>query len=918
MRELSNEIGVSAEELELFEYLLEDEGLAEVYPDQAIPRRQPGEDIPLSFAQERLWFLDQLQPGGAVYNMPGAVWLDGNLNIAALERSLNEIIRRHEVLRTTFRAQHGRAVQVISPSLHLSLPLKDLSQLVEPESEARRLAGEEAERPFDLTRGPLFRAVVLRLSGECHLLLVTLHHVVADGWSVTLLAQELGQLYAAYSRGEESPLAELEVSYADYAVWQRQWLTGERVEAQLRYWREQLGGALPVLKLPLAKGRTGTSRHRGGLETVRVSGELSEQLRELGRREGATLFMTLLAAWQVLLWRLSGETDVVVGTPVAGRGSRELEPLIGFFVNTVVLRTELGGEPSFVEALGRVREVCLAAYAHQEVQFERVVEEIGPQREMGHSPLFQVLFALQNAPLPQIDLPGLRMRVEDMTSGTTKFDLALEMTEHADELAAVWQYDTDIFNAATIKRMAAHYQTLIEGIDAEPECGIHELPLMSDDEKRALLTEHNVTQVTYPQHTLRHELFEEQAAATTSAIAVVFEDVCLTYAELNCRANEVAHHLRSLGLLPEERVGVLLERSPDLVIALLAVLKAGGACVPLDPSYPPERLKLLLEDSHARVALTHEQLSKGISESDAQVVCLDSLAENDCRQNLVASIDAANVAYVIYTSGSSGRPKGVMVTHSALCNHMRWMREAFAFNDADVVLQKTPIGFDASVWEFYVPLLAGAALVMARPGGHQDSSYLVRTIIEYRVTVIQVVPMLLRMLVEEPGFRLCANLRLVFCGGEALSEELAARCRERLPTARLCNLYGPAETTIDATYWESDRWSITATVPIGQPIANVGAYVLDHWLRPVPVGVVGELYLDGAGLARGYEGRPDLTAERFVPNAFRDKRGERMYRTGDLVRRLPEGELEFLGRVDGQLKVRGSRVELGEIEAALC
>jgi amino acid adenylation domain-containing protein len=918
MRELSNQIGVSAEELELFEYLLEDEGLGEAFAEQAIPRCKPQHDIPLSFAQERLWFLDQLQPGSAAYNLPGAAWLEGDVNVVALERSLNEIIRRHEVLRTTFCAHRGRAVQVIAPSLPISLPVIDLSQSSEPEREARRLAREEAEKPFDLTRGPLLRTVLLRLAGDSHVLLVTLHHIVADGWSVMLLVQELGQLYGAYSRAEQSPLAALEVSYADYAVWQRQWLTGERLEKQLGYWREQLSGELPVLKLPLAKARTAELRHRGGLETVRVSGELTQRLRELGRREGATLFMTLLAAWQVLLWRLSGETDVVVGTPVAGRGRRELEPLIGFFVNTLVLRMALGDEQSFVQVLGRVREVCLGVYEHQEVPFERVVEELGPQREMGHSPLFQVFFALQNAPLPQIDLPGLRMRVEDATNATTKFDLALEMTEEADELAGVWQYDRDIFEAATIRRMAVHYQTLLEAIVANPECGIHELPLMSNDEKRALLTDYNATHVAYPQHTLLHELLEEQAAATPDAVAVVFEDVSLTYAELNGRANELAHHLRSLGLSQEGRAGVLLERSSDLVVALLAVLKAGGACVPLDPSYPPERLKLLLEDSQACVVLTHQELAKGISESGAQVVCLDTFVKKERLQNLITSAGPANVAYVIYTSGSSGRPKGVMVTHSALCNHMRWMRDAFGFDEADVVLQKTPITFDASIWEFYVPLLAGAELVMARPGGHQDSSYLVRTIIEHRVTVVQVVPTLLRMLIEEPGFRSCANLRLVFCGGEALSEELAARCRERLPVTRLCNLYGPAEATIDATYWESHGGSATATVPIGKPIANVGAYVLDPWLRPVPLGVVGELYLGGEGLARGYEGRPDLTAERFVPNPFSDEQGDRMYRTGDLVRRLAEGELEFLGRVDGQLKVRGSRVELGEVEAALC
>ena len=899
MRELS------AEELELFEYLLEEEGLGEVSRERAIPRRESQDEIPLSFAQERLWFLDQLTPGSTAYNMPGAVWLEGDVNVVALERSLNEIVRRHEALRTTFQTRRGRPVQVIAPAMSVSFPLIDLSQFDDDEREAEQFSRAEAQRPFDLERGPLLRAVLLRLSGERHLLLVTLHHIVADGWSVTLLVQELAALYAAYSRGAQSPLAELDVSYADYAVWQRQWLKGERLEKELAYWRKQLSGELPVLKLPPAQVRP--AEGRGELEKVRLGRDLTQRLRELGRNEGATLFMTLLAAWKVLLWRLSGERDVLVGTPVAGRGARELEPLIGLFVNTLVLRTELRSEQSFVEVLRRVREVCLEAYAHQEVPFERVVEVLRPERELNQAPLFQVLFALQNSPLPVIDLPGLRLRVEDTTSDTTKFDLALEITEDADELACVWQYDTHVFDAATIKRMAAHYQILLEGIVANPAHRIHELPLLNDTQERALLTECNATHVAYPKQTLLHELFEEQVTRTPDALAVVSEEASLSYAELNRRANRVAHYLQSLGLPPEGRVGVLLERSADLVVALLGVLKAGGACVPLDPTYPTERLRLLIEDSHASVVLTHENL--------AQAVLCDE--ENFSRRPAKAP-GSANVAYVIYTSGSSGRPKGVMVTHGALCNHMRWMGDAFAFSEADVFLQKTPIGFDASVWEFYMPLLVGARLVMARPGGHQDSGYLVRTIVEHGVTVVQVVPMLLRMLVADPGLSSCEDLRLVFCGGEALSKELAAQCLERLPRARLCNLYGPAETTIDATYWEAESSTNTATIPIGKPVANAGAYVLDEWLKPVPLGVIGELYLDGAGLARGYESRPDLTAERFVPNPFRNEPGTRMYRTGDLVRRLARGELEFLGRVDGQLKVRGSRVELGEVESALC
>jgi hypothetical protein len=450
------------------------------------------------------------------------VWLEGNLNSVALERSLNEIVRRHEILRTTFRAERGRPVQVIATSLSLSLSFIDLSHSSEGESEARRLAREEAKKPFDLARGPLLRATLVRLSVESHLLLVTLHHIVADGWSVTLLVQELGALYAAYRSGEQPSLPELQVTYADYAVWQREWLQGERLEAQLAYWREQLGGELPVLKLPLAQARVGEGRRRGALEAVWVNSELTARLRELGRREGATLFMTLLAAWKVLLARLSGEREVVIGTPVAGRVSRELEPLIGFFVNTLVLRTDIRDDQSFVAVLKRVREVCLEAYAHQEVPFERLVEELRPEREMNHGPLFQVLFSFQDAPLPQIELPNLRMRVEDTTSDTTKFDLALEITEEEDELACVWQYDADIFDAATIKRMAAHYETLLTGIATNPTSEIHELPLLNNDEERALLTEHNNTHVAYPKHTLLHDMFEDQAATTREPSSAVF------------------------------------------------------------------------------------------------------------------------------------------------------------------------------------------------------------------------------------------------------------------------------------------------------------------------------------------------------------------------------------------------------------
>ncbi|HEX8559857.1 MAG TPA: amino acid adenylation domain-containing protein [Pyrinomonadaceae bacterium] len=925
MSDFPKENDLSAEELELFEYLLEEEGVAEASPAQAIPRRERGEDAPLSFAQQRLWFLDQLRPGGAAYNTAGAVWLDGDLDAGALARSLEEIVRRHESLRTTFSAEGGRPVQVVRPSPGLPLPLVDLAPLPEAEREARarRLAREEAARPFDLARGPVMRATLVRLSPRRHLLLVAIHHIASDGWSVGVLVRELRALYTAFSRGEASPLAELPVQYADFAVWQRERLRGERLDEQLRYWRRQLGGESGATRLPFDRRPGASAARPGAEERLSVGREVTRGLRELGRGEGATLFMVLLAVWKVLLWRYGGggAGDVSVGTPVAGRDREELEPLIGFFVNTLVMRTDLGGEPSFRELLGRVREVCLGAYAHQDAPFEMLVEELRPERGVSEAALFQTLFSMQNAPRPEFEMAGLRARVEEAPSGAAKFDLSLEVIEDGEELVCVLEYDAGLFEAATIGRMAAHFRTLLEGVVADPDAGIHELPLLAEGERRRLLAACDDTRVAYPRGELLHELFEAQAARTPDAVAVVYEGGRLSYAELNRSANRLAHHLRRRGLRPEARIGVLLERSPEMVVALLAVLKAGGACVPLDPSYPPERLRLMLEDSAAALLLTRGELSKGLGGGGWWVVCLDAL-EQDLRGEGARDPErvgeAEGVAYVIYTSGSTGRPKGVMVTHGALCNHMRWMRDWFGFDAADKVLQKTPVGFDASVWEFYAPLAAGARLVLARPGGQQDSSYLARAVIEHGVTVLQVVPTLLRMLIGEPDFGRCESLRLVFCGGEALGEELAARCRSRLPRARLCNLYGPAEATIDATFWEYDGARGAATVPIGRPVANVTAYVLDRRLNVVPEGVAGELYLGGAGLARGYQGRAGLTAERFTPHPYASEPGERLYRTGDAARRLAGGELEFLGREDGQVKVRGSRVELGEIEAALC
>ncbi|HKR12638.1 MAG TPA: amino acid adenylation domain-containing protein [Pyrinomonadaceae bacterium] len=917
---MSNDIGVSADELELFEYLLEEEGVGQSAPEQVIPRRAERDGAPLSFAQERLWFLDQLQPGSAAYNMPGAVWLEGDLNVAALERGLNEIIRRHEILRTTFRAEGGRPVQVIAAALPLSLPVIDLSKSSDGEVEARRIAREEAAKPFDLGSGPLLRATLVRLSGESHLLLVTMHHIVADGWSVTLLVRELGELYAAYRRGEESRqtellpgllpelLPELEVTYADYAVWQREWLQGERLEEQLGYWREQLGGELQVMKLPLAQAREGERRRRGALETVRVGSELTQRLRELGRREGATLFMTLLAAWKVLLARLSGATDVargagvgevVVGTPVAGRVSRELEPLIGFFVNTLVLRTALTGEQSFVEVLKRVREVCLEAYAHQEVPFERVVEELRPERELNQAPLFQVLFALQNTPTYDLALADLNVTVLEPEDPAARFDLALEVAEIADELDCRLTYDTDLFDAATIARVGQHFVNLLAAVATQPELPVSTINFLRPEERRQLLFDLNRTHADFPNTRCIHELFEQQVELTPEATAVVFGADRLSYRELNERANQLAHRLRSRGAGPEKLIGIAVERSPEMIAGVLAILKAGAAYVPLSPDTPPERLETIVQDAGIELLLT--QVEHPDSES---------------RQNPDLNTVADNLAYVIYTSGSTGRPKGVAVTHRNLV-HSTWARFVYYDEPVQNFLLVSPFFFDSSVAGIFWTLCQGGKLVLAPKDFERDPKALAALIEAEQVSHILCLPMVHSLLLRQSAGTQLDSLRCVIVAGEPCPAELPKQHVEKLPRASLFNEYGPTEGTVWSTVHHCTPEDGATTVPIGSPIPNAQTYVLDEQHQPAPVGVAGELYIGGEGVARGYRNNAEQTAERFVPHLYCTEPGARLYATGDLARYLPDGKLEFLGRRDQQIKIRGYRIELGEIEAAL-
>jgi amino acid adenylation domain-containing protein len=914
-------------------------------------RKGASKTLPLSYAQQRLWFLNQLDPDSAVYNITTLIPLPASLPTAVIERSLNEIIRRHESLRTSFQAAAGEPVQVVVPEFKIELPVVDLTHLDGAERNQReviRLAQEDAGRPFDLSQLPLMRATLVQVNEQHHLLILTMHHIITDGVSDRILTEELSALSESYAAGGRSPLPELPIQYGDFAVWQREWLQGEMMDEQLQYWKQQLSN-LSILQLPTDFTRPAVATFRGAEHPIEFPEELSSRIGDLSRQEGVTLFMTLLAGFQILLSRYSGQDDIVVGTTVAGRDRLELERLIGFFINTLVLRTDLSGDPTFREALGRVREMCVSAYANQDVPFEKLVKELQPERSLSRNPLFQVTFQLlrDGAPsgttaahLPSLSveaampvegienpessivedaLPG-NLAVLDVERRTATFDLTFDLWESKGRLFGRVEYSTDLFDAATIARMLDNYQQLLAAAASNPERRISELQLLSDRERTVLLEEWNETRADYSTDACLHELFEQQAARMPDAVAVVFREEQLTYAELARCSTQLARYLKGLGVGPETLVGILMERSLEMVVALLGVLKAGAAYLPLDPAYPQERLQFMIEDAGASVLLSQERVASFLPEYSGQVVLVDAERDEIARQSteyFESGVEAENLAYVIYTSGSTGRPKGVMIPHRAICNHMLWMTSVLPLGATDAVLQKTPISFDASVWEFYAPLMTGARLVVARPDGHKDSAYLADAIKRFGVTIVQLVPSQLQMLLEEPGLAQCQSLRRVFCGGEVLSDNLWQRLSARLDTVELYNLYGPTETAIDATSWKSEPDHERPNVPIGRPIANTQIYLLDKNLQPVPIGVTGELFIGGANVARGYINRADSTAEKFIPDPFGSEPGARLYRTGDLARYLPNGAIEFLGRLDNQVKLRGFRIELGEIESAL-
>ncbi|HEV7590264.1 MAG TPA: amino acid adenylation domain-containing protein, partial [Longimicrobium sp.] len=875
----------------------------------------------LSFAQERLWFLDRLRPGSVVYNLPLALRLRGALDAPALERALGELVRRHEALRTTFAGSDSAPEQVIAPWTAFGLSIDDVA-----EDEVEREIADEARRPFDLSAGPLFRARLLRIAGDDHLLLVTLHHVVADGWSLGVLFRELEALYGAFRDGRTPTLAELPVQYADYAAWQREHLAGEALEAQLAYWTKQLAGAPALLELPTDHPRPAAPAHRGAHVQAALPPELLARLKTLARKEGATLYMVLLGVFQVLLAKYAGTDDVVVGSPIAGRTRGEVEGLIGFFVNTLVLRARLDGDPAFREVLRRVREATLGAYEHQEVPFEKLVEALQPERSLSHSPLFQVMFTLANAAeQPFAGLPGLLVEDATRDTGAVKFDLNLRCGEDEGGLWTALGYSTELFEPATAARLLAHFGRVLEQVAANPDLRLSAVELLDDAERAWVVEACNATAAEYPRESCVHALFEAQAARTPHAPAVVYKGETLTYAELNARANRLAHHLIRLGVGPDVRVGLCMDRGMEMPVGLLAVLKAGGAYVPLDPDYPADRLRYMVEDSAPAALLAYaapDALVAGLTEGiDVPVIRLETDAaawahQPDTNPD-VRGLTPDHLVYVIYTSGSTGRPKGVMNHHRCLVNRLAWGARAWTITADDVLLCKTSLSFDGHIRELFMPWSVGARVAMARPGGQRDPDYLLEVIRTQGVTTMNMNASMLLVLLEHPLLGRCTSLRQLLVGGESLPGTGLTRLHERLPATALHITYGPSEAATSVTAMHCGPAQARATVPIGRATPNSRVYLLDPAGSPVPVGMTGELYIGGDSVCRGYLDRPALTAERFVPDPFGTQPGARLYRTGDLGRWLPDGMMEFLGRNDFQVKVRGFRIEPGEVEARL-
>ncbi|MCC6416687.1 MAG: amino acid adenylation domain-containing protein, partial [Gemmataceae bacterium] len=893
----------------------------------------PGPDgkvrAPASFGQRRLWFLDQLGQDREVYNIVYQIRMTGPVDEPALRRALETLVERHATLRTTFADEGGQPVQVIAPPAPIELELLDLTALPpgERDADAAEVAAEEGRFVFDLAQGPLWRARLVRLAAEDHLLLWTMHHIVSDGWSMWVLVRELAAAYEALLANRPPTLPPLPLRYADFSQWQCGWLQGAVLEGQLGYWTKRLAGSLPVLQLPVSRTRPKTQTFRGAVHRFALPLDLAKALEEVSRHEGVTPYMALLAAFVGLLHRYSGQEDILVGTPIANRNRAETEGIVGLFINTLVLRTDVSGDLTLRELLARIRQGSLEAFAHQDLPFDLLVQAVKAERSASHQPLFQVLFNYLHGVTQDLTVGGGRWLAEQGHNGTAKFDLTLQMEETQQGLRGLFEYNTDLFDAPTVERLTGHFQVLLRGLLADLDRRLSQVLLLTDAERRQLLVQWNATRADYPRDRCTHQLVEEQAARTPDRVAVVFDNRQLTYGELNARANQLAHHLKTLGVGPETLVGLCVERSTDMVVGLLGILKAGGAYVPLDPDFPRDRLAFYLQDSAMPVLVTQRRLVTRLAGHRARTVCLDADAAAlaaQRRDNLPATATPANLAYVIYTSGSTGKPKGVQVPQGALVNFLNAMRRRPGLTEQDTLLAVTTLSFDIHALEVWLPLTVGAKVVVVSKDVAGDGVRLLERMTECAATVLQATPATWRLLLEA-GWQGTRRLKAL-CGGEPMTVELAEKLLGRVE--ELWNMYGPTETTVWSTVHRVT--SAGGPVPIGRPIDNTQIYLVDAHHNPVPVGVVGELLLGGDGVARGYLNRPELTAEKFVPDPFvapappcppppRGGRGgtPRVYRTGDLARYLPDGNLECLGRVDHQVKVRGFRIELGEIETIL-
>jgi amino acid adenylation domain-containing protein len=880
--------------------------------------------FPMSFAQRLLWLLDQMEPGSTVFITPFALRLTGDVKIAALQESLSEIVRRHEVLRATFRSYDDAPVQVIHPAGILSMPVIDLSNLPEGERDAQmlKLASEEAHRPFDLARDPMMRATLLRMTRQDHVLLLTLHHIVFDGWSRAILVRELAHLYEAFSAGQPSLLPEMRLQYTDFAVWQNQRLKGEVFRKQLSYWKQQLAGIPQSLELPTDRPRQAVGTTNGASISVTLPKSLIQKLKDRAHEDQATLFMVLLAGFQALLYRYSGQEDVVVGSPIANRNRVEVENLIGLFVNTLVMRADLSGNPTFRELLRRVKEVALGAYAHQDLPLEKLVDELQPQRTLSHRPLFQVMFSLRNVPTQTFELSGLKLELLQTTNTSARMDLALFVSEGNGQLVSRWEYNTDLFDAGTIERMATHYEMLLRAVAQNPDQTVAEISMLPEAEKQQLLAWAQDGPKRAWNSPSLIELFEEQVTLHPEDPAFYFGAQSITYRELNDRANRIAHFLTSLSLGTPTTVGVCLDRSMESVAAMLGVLKARCVYLPLDLSYPRERLAYMLQDSRAQVVLTNNTGQLVLPDCKTSVINLDicrEQIENQRSDNPGVYASPSDLAYMLYTSGSTGVPKGVVASHKQILNRFEWMWEAYPFDSDEVGCQKTALSFVDSIWELLGPLLRGRPTAIIAEQVLRDPFLFVRELADKKVTRLWLVPTLLASLLDAYPYGLqkqLPQLKFWVSSGEPLPARLLQRFEAAMPHATLFNLYGTSEVW-DATWYEPSYHSGELhRVPIGRPIPNVQVYVLDACGRPVPIGIPGELYIAGDGLSQGYLHHPEWTAEKFVDLTFHPDQ-PRAYKTGDRVRFLADGHIEYLGRFDDQVQLRGYRVELEEIESVL-